>query len=135
MNDKNQSVAYREEYHEHHIPMSRYVAVFVALLVLTALTVWTGTMELGAASLPIALVIATTKGLLVALYFMHLADAEGMSRVTLGISVFFVVLIIMFVLADVNTRFQNALPEGSRLNPVPAQTSNAAPADAAPAGN
>ncbi len=54
--------------------MRAYIAVFVALLVLTVLTVAASSLTAGvAASIVIALTIATVKGSLVGGFFMHLA--------------------------------------------------------------
>ena len=50
-----------------------YIVVFVALLVLTVVTVAAGSITAGAVvSITIALIIASVKGFLVAGYFMHL---------------------------------------------------------------
>ena len=49
-----------------------YFAVFGALMALTGLTVWASFLHLGVWNTPVALAIAVTKALLVALIFMHL---------------------------------------------------------------
>jgi cytochrome c oxidase subunit 4 len=54
-----------------------YVVVFVALLALTVITVTISSLHLGiVAAVAAALVIATTKGSLVASYFMHLISEK-----------------------------------------------------------
>ncbi|XXF76907.1 cytochrome C oxidase subunit IV family protein [Myxococcaceae bacterium GXIMD 01537] len=98
---------------EHHSGVARYVMVFAALLVLTLVTVFTGRMHLPTWGLALAMLIATTKGALVALFFMHLVDHEGANRLVFGVSILFVGLLMFFVLADVGTRFRPALPPGS----------------------
>ena len=98
---------------EHHSGVARYVIVFVALLVLTVVTVWTGRMHLPNWGLALALLIATTKGSLVALYFMHLVDHKGANRLVFGVSVLFVLLLLFFPLADLGTRFRGSNPPGS----------------------
>ncbi len=67
-----------EEFKKH---IRGYWVIFFALLVLTGLTV--GVAEIGArqhwgtfATVAVALVVATTKGTLVCLYFMHLIDEK-----------------------------------------------------------
>lgn len=103
----------REMQEEHHSGPLKYVIVLVALAVGTLLTVWTGRMNLGAWNLPLALAIATTKGALVVLFFMHLAEHKGANRLVFGVSVFFVALLIVFVIFDLGTRFRAALPTGA----------------------
>jgi cytochrome c oxidase subunit 4 len=49
-----------------------YVAVFVALVAFTVLTVVVAGIDLGGVNLPAALMIATLKASLVGLFFMHL---------------------------------------------------------------
>ena len=61
-----------DENHEHISPMKAYYAVFGALLVLTGLTYAVSYMNLGPASLPVAMVVAVAKASLVCMYFMHL---------------------------------------------------------------
>jgi cytochrome c oxidase subunit 4 len=94
---------------EHHvIPMSSYIKVFIALLVLTLLTVGvsyrvTG-VSLGAASAAIAMLIATTKAILVMAIFMHLKYEGKMNRVIFGAAFFFLVVFYFFPALDIFTR-------------------------------
>jgi cytochrome c oxidase subunit 4 len=97
--------------HEHSA--TPYVLVWVALLFFTALTYFTGRAHLGTWALPIALAIATTKALLVALFFMHLWEQRGPSRLVLAVSAAFVVLLIGITISDVATRFELATPRGA----------------------
>lgn len=89
----------------------QYLLVWIALLVLTAATVaaWKTTMPAGA-HIAAALAIATAKAGLVALFFMHLWEHGGATRLVLATSVLFVALLIGLVLADNATRFQYANP-------------------------
>ena len=61
-----------EHQHTHVLSWQLLVAVWVVLMGFTALTVWQAQLDLGNIDLAIAMVIATTKALLVALIFMHL---------------------------------------------------------------
>jgi hypothetical protein len=54
----------------------------------------------------VALAIACTKSALVVLFFMHLYDHGGASRIVFVTSVFFVVLLIGLVVVDNATRFK-----------------------------
>lgn len=56
----------------HVVPLRVLLAVFAALIALTAVTVWVAGIDLGDWNLFGALAIATVKAALVALFFMHL---------------------------------------------------------------
>jgi cytochrome c oxidase subunit 4 len=100
----------REMRQEHHSGPMKYVIIWGALMALTVLTVWTGSMEIKRGALALALVIASVKGTLVALYFMHLAEHQGASRIVFVTSMLFVALLLLFTLFDIGTRFRPALP-------------------------
>jgi len=96
---------------EHHPGAGRYVAVWIALLVLTATTYLTARVDLGGSwNLVVALVIAAVKASLVVLFFMHLWDSRGTNRLVFLVSVFFVILLIAGVVGDMATRFPLARP-------------------------
>lgn len=64
-----------------------YLKVFVALAVLTVLTVAAAYLDVGIGlAVIIAMIIATTKGSLVASFFMHLAHEKGLIYLTLMIT-------------------------------------------------
>jgi cytochrome c oxidase subunit IV len=88
----------------------RYALCWLALALLTALTFGLSTVALGHWSLILALSIAATKGTIVALFFMHLWDHAGASRLALVIAALFVLVLSSLVVADVLTRFPSALP-------------------------
>jgi cytochrome c oxidase subunit 4 len=90
-----------------------YVAVWIALLVLTAVTYFTGTRHLGQLALPLALAIAVIKSALVALVFMHLSESSGTTRVVFVTSILFLALLLLFTVGDVATRFRLATPAGA----------------------
>jgi len=101
---------HEEEAHEHG--PGRYVVIWRALLVFIITTVVTGHMDLGAANLPLAMVIATVKATLVVLFFMHLWDAEGINRLVFGVAILFVMVLLLGVFGDLLTRMPEALPTG-----------------------
>ncbi len=89
----------------HHItPLLTYIFVFLALAIGTLLTWFASTVNLGWANTPIALVIATTKAVLVILFFMHVIYSTRLTWVVVIAS--FVWLGVLFVLtfADYLTR-------------------------------
>lgn len=99
------------EVHTHSaIP---YVITYAVLFVLTITTFLLAEINMGRWSFIVAMLIAFTKGMFVILFFMHLREQKGASRLTLGIAVLFVVLLITLSCADVSTRFPLALPPGS----------------------
>jgi cytochrome c oxidase subunit IV len=59
-------------FHPHILPMWIYLGVFAALLVLTVITVAVAQVNLGPLNLVVAMIVATIKAALVALFFMHL---------------------------------------------------------------
>ncbi len=89
----------------HVLPPRVLLGTAGALLALTAITVTTSRLELGAASVVVALAIAATKAALVALFFMHLRYEGRFLAVILGASALFVVLFVTFVVFD-TTQYQ-----------------------------
>lgn len=85
---------------EHVASLRSYLAVWGALLLLTALTVGAAQLNLGAFNLPLALVIASVKAALVALFFMHLIYDDRFNLVVLATSLIFVVVFGSLTLVD-----------------------------------
>jgi cytochrome c oxidase subunit 4 len=79
-------------------------ATWGALVALAALSLVMSFAHLGAAGIPVALAIAAAKAVLVALIFMELLVEKPAFRIVLGVVVFFFVLLIGLVWADVDTR-------------------------------
>jgi cytochrome c oxidase subunit 4 len=87
------------------------VLVWVALMVLTAVTVAVWKMQMPyAMRVTVALSVAIAKATLVMLVFMHLWEHGGASRLVVATSGLFVVLLIGLTLADNATRFPYANP-------------------------
>jgi cytochrome c oxidase subunit 4 len=82
-----------------------YILVFVALMVLTIVTVAVSYLHLPVAgAVAVALLVATVKGSLVACYFMHLIAEKKLIYAVLALTVaFFVVLLALPVLTTNNT--------------------------------
>ena len=96
----------------HHIlPFKLYVNVFLTLLVLTFITVWVAQFDFGSLNTVIAMLVATIKATLVALYFMHLKYDEKTNAVCLLCGVFFLLVMFAFIAIDVYTR----VSQGSTL--------------------
>lgn len=91
--------------HAHSSPLTTYFAVWVALLVGTGLTYWASLLDLGRFNAAVALIIATTKALLVALFFMHLKGAgERLLKLVVISTVFFLFILLALSMADYSTR-------------------------------
>jgi cytochrome c oxidase subunit 4 len=90
---------------EHIVSVKTNVAVWIALLVLTGVTAGVAFIDLGPLNTIVALVIATTKALLVVLIFMHVKYAsERLVKVVLISALFFLLLLLGLSLADYTTR-------------------------------
>lgn len=84
----------------HVMPLPVLIGVFLALMVLTFLTVAATWFDLGWFNLPIAMAIATVKATLVALYFMHLRYDSPFNGLVFLIAIAFVALFILITLLD-----------------------------------
>jgi cytochrome c oxidase subunit IV len=81
-----------------------YVAVFVALMVLTGATVYAATVDLGLWNTPVALAIAITKAVLVILFFMHVKYSSRLVWLATGAAFFWLALMILGTLGDYVSR-------------------------------
>ena len=90
---------------EHHvIPVRVYFAIFLALMVLTAVTVIVAFIDLGAMSDVVAMAIAFTKATLVILYFMHVRYSEGLVGLSVVAGIAFLAIFVFFTMSDYMTR-------------------------------
>jgi cytochrome c oxidase subunit IV len=117
----NASSAEHHDMHSHgRGHAAKYTLVWAVLVAFTIITVLTGRMHLPKWGLVVALLIATVKGTLVALYFMHLSEHHGANRLVFITSLVFVVLLISLTVSDVGTRFPLLVPAGSPHSDLPA---------------
>jgi cytochrome c oxidase subunit 4 len=91
------------EDHHHVSPIWEFTAVFLVLLFLTILTYVVSFAGLGPAALPVAMIIAATKGTLVVLYFMHLKYEDRFYAFVFCVTILFVSIFFTFVLFDMKT--------------------------------
>ncbi len=90
---------------EHSSSLDIYIAVWLALLVGTILTVVAAHVNLGPFNAAVALTIATVKALLVALFFMHLRGAsEKLLKLVVISTIFFLFILLALSMADYGTR-------------------------------
>jgi cytochrome c oxidase subunit IV len=107
-----------------------YLRTLIMLLILTGITVGASYIHFGsgAANVVVALTIATIKGILVALFFMHLLHDKPVNGLIAAAGFIFLGLFLMFTLLDFDSR-QNYQPRNLPTVIAPP----AAPAAAAPA--
>jgi len=95
----------KHEEHQHHIvsPVV-YVIILFALLVGTAATVWASFIDLGPWNPVIALAIATSKAMLVVLFFMGVKYSTKLTKLTVISGIFIFLALIGMTLSDYMSR-------------------------------
>jgi cytochrome c oxidase subunit IV len=89
---------------EHVSSPKMYVMVFLALMVLTVVTVAVAYQDFGAWNDVVALTIATAKALLVVLFFMHVKYSTRLTALTAAGGIFFLGILIAMTLNDYLSR-------------------------------
>lgn len=95
-----------EHHSEQHetVGYNTHILIWLSLLILTGLTVTVAGLELGAWSMTVALLIATSKVVLVLLYFMHLKYESPFVKLIVLIVLVSIVTFIVFTFFDVSFR-------------------------------
>ncbi len=89
---------------EHITSPKLYLTIFLALMVLTAITVWVAFQNLGPYNDIAALGIAITKASLVVLFFMHVRHSTPFTKLVVVSGFLWLVFLIVLTLADYLTR-------------------------------
>ncbi len=89
--------------HHHVTGPKTYAAVLVGLLIFTVITVYASYIDFGSMNTVVALIIATMKGSLVALFFMHLRHDKFNAVIFVG-GLLFLAIFLIWTLFDVGTR-------------------------------
>ncbi|HZQ67849.1 MAG TPA: cytochrome C oxidase subunit IV family protein [Terriglobales bacterium] len=90
---------------EHTVSSKLYYAIWILLLVLTVVTAWIATIDLGPLNTIVALAIATVKATVVVLFFMHVKyTSEKMTKVVIASAIFWMLLLLMLSLTDYTWR-------------------------------
>ena len=90
---------------EHHVhPKKFYVFTFLSLIVLTAITTGVAFIDLKALNTVVALAIAVLKATLVVLFFMHLKEQTGLTRIVIIAAILWLTVLIGITASDVFTR-------------------------------
>jgi cytochrome c oxidase subunit 4 len=96
---------------EHHIvPKRIYLAVFFALIILTWVTTYVSTLDLGRWNIFVALAIAIFKASLVVLFFMHVWYSTRLTKMIVMASLFWLILLLFLTMADIWTRNWMGVP-------------------------
>ena len=85
---------------EQVVSRSSYVAVFAALIVLTAVTVSVALVDLGVMNPVAAMTIAVVKALLVVTIFMNLRHSARLIWLVAGASLFWLLILFALLLGD-----------------------------------
>ena len=88
----------------HVVPVGVYLAVFAALMLLTAATTAAAFQDLGPLNNIVALGIAMLKAALVVLFFMHVRYGSRLTPLVIAAGLFWLVLLIALSLTDYLTR-------------------------------
>ena len=116
----------------HVAPKSMYYTIFLLLMVLTAVTVFAAFTNLGILNFPVAISIAITKATLVVLFFMHAKYSSRLTQLFVGMSFFFLLILLTLTMTDYLSRGLKTYPGGAAgAGYAPP---SAAPSHEAPAG-
>ena|SRR5437868_10903904 len=90
---------------EHTVSSKTYYAIWILLLILTVVTAWVATIDLGPLNTIVALAIATVKATVVVLFFMHVKYAsEKLTKVVIVSALFWMLILLMLSLTDYTSR-------------------------------
>ena len=81
-----------------------YWLIFFILVALTALTVGVSMLDIGYWHTPAGLAIATAKGLLVGLFFMHVIHSPRLTWIVIAAGLFWFGILMVLTLSDYLTR-------------------------------
>lgn len=90
--------------HDAKAPL-HYLLTLLALLALTAVTVGASYIDFGAGNIVVAVLVATTKAILVGLIFMHLLHDKKINAVIFVAAFLFLSLLFLFTFLDEDSRF------------------------------
>jgi cytochrome c oxidase subunit 4 len=87
-----------------HASTRIYYVIFALLMILLAVTVAAAEVDLGRLNFLAAVMIATTKAVLILLFFMHLRDSTPLTWLISGGSLFFLAIMFAITLSDYLSR-------------------------------
>ena len=94
----------------HIVPVRVYVAVFITLIVMTWVTAFVSTIDLGRLNVFVALSIAIFKASLVILFFMHVKYGTRLTKMIVLAGLYWLILLLFIAMADLWTRTWMGVP-------------------------
>lgn len=107
----------KTEHKNHVLPISVYLSVATALLILTTITVYVAQLDFGAYNLLVAMIIAGVKATLVALYFMHLKYDNKLYAIIFVGSLLFLSIFVILTMFDTLRRDEIYQIKQNPINP------------------
>jgi cytochrome c oxidase subunit 4 len=95
---------------EHIVGPKTYITVFVALEILTVATAAVARIPLGPFNTVVALTIATTKALIVMLFFMHLKFSTKLTGLVVALGFLWLAIMLSLTMSDYLTRHLESYP-------------------------
>jgi len=96
---------------EHHVvPKRVYFLVFITLIIMTWVTAFVSTVDLGRWNIFVALAIAIFKASIVVLFFMHVWYSTRLTKMIVMGSIFWLVLLLFLTMVDFWTRGWMTVP-------------------------
>jgi cytochrome c oxidase subunit IV len=89
-----------DSHHDHTHGYGIYILVWLALMILTGVTVAVAGINFGAITVATALLIASIKSYLVLTIFMHLRVEQTVFKIFVGVSLFFLIITIVLLFSD-----------------------------------
>lgn len=91
-----------EEHHEHFIlPKKTGLTIWIALMILTVVTVAIAQVDLGRFNFTVAMIVATVKAALVVFYFMGMKADSNENRLVFFSGFIFLAIFIFLTFADI----------------------------------
>jgi cytochrome c oxidase subunit IV len=97
----------------HISPKRTYYTIFALLMGLTVVTVFAAFTHLGILNFPVAIGIAITKATLVILFFMHAKYSSRLTKLFVGMSFFFLLILFALTMTDYLSRGLRTYPGGA----------------------
>lgn len=89
----------------HHVlSLKAHFAVFAALMILTVITVMVSTVDLGAWNTIVALLVASIKGLVVILWFMHVKFSSRLTQLFVCAGFIWLIVMVLIMTSDYSAR-------------------------------
>ena len=95
---------------EHIASKKMYFSVFLALMVLTAVTIGVAFVDLGPLNIFVALAIAALKATLVILFFMHVKYSNRLTAMVVVCGIVWLLILFAHTMADYMTRGMLGVP-------------------------